>query len=464
LTSNVGLYTAPFCPLNRPGANHSPWERRQHPANCGNGVRFYRVLKQAGSALALLGLFATATATAQTQPQVRIDLNQAIQMALLHNHQLNADRTLIQQAQANQTTASLRPNPVFTTDALFVPFFSPNALNSSTLNNITEFDAGVAYTIERGHKRQARMHAARDQTTLTTTQVADEERVLTFNVAQQFIQVLLAKSTLQFAQRDLQSFQNTLNISQEQYKAGQISEGDYLKTKLQLLQFQTDVSATKVQLVQALHDLRQLIGFNALPANYDVIGKFSYASSNYNLQDLEAQALQRRRDLLAAKQGVTAAQSQYALARANGKRNLTAQMNYTHVSALNNASLFATIEIPVFDRNQGEIARTHYAITQSQEVQQAVGDQVMTDVQNAYAALQTNSQVVQLYDSGYLKEAQESRDISEYAYRRGAASLLDFLDAERSYRSTQLAYRQALAAYMVALEQLKEAVGARHLR
>ena len=69
----------------------------------------------------------------------------------------------------------------------------------------------------------------------------------------------------------------------------------------------------------------------------------------------------------------------------------------------------------------------------------------------------------QLYRSGYLDAAKESRDISEYAYKRGAASLLDFLDAERSYRSTQLAYLQSLASYQIALEQLREAVGTRNL-
>ncbi len=57
----------------------------------------------------------------------------------------------------------------------------------------------------------------------------------------------------------------------------------------------------------------------------------------------------------------------------------------------------------------------------------------------------------------------QSRDISEYAYRRGAASLIDFLDAERTYRANQLAYRQALASYMLALEQLRDAVGTRTL-
>jgi cobalt-zinc-cadmium efflux system outer membrane protein len=87
----------------------------------------------------------------------------------------------------------------------------------------------------------------------------------------------------------------------------------------------------------------------------------------------------------------------------------------------------------------------------------------MTDVANAYQGVEVNAQVVELYTSGYLKQAEDSRDISGYAYKRGAASLLDFLDAERSYRATQLAYRQALATYMVSIETLRQAVGTRNL-
>ncbi len=413
--------------------------------------------------LPLTLLLLAQSGVAQSSPAVRIDLGQAIQLALSHNHAVLAQQTLISQSRAEEITASLRPNPVFLTDALFIPLFSPSSLNAGVLDNISEFDAGVSYTIERGHKRQARVRAARDQTTVTTTQLTDAQRVLTFNVAQQFISVLLAKSTLQFTQQDLASFQDTTNISAAQYKAGDISEGDFLKTKLQLLQFQTDVSSAQVTLIQALAGLRQLMGYDAVPANYDVIGELNYIPVQLSLMDLEANALRLRPDLLAAKQGITAADSQYGLARANGKRDLTLQANYTHVSLLNSASLFGSIEIPIFDRNQGEIARTHYAITQSQETEEATQDQVLTDVKDAYASVQTNGQVVQLYRSGYLNESQQSRDISEYAYRRGAASLLDFLDAERSYRATELAYRQALAAYMTSIEQLKEAVGTRTL-
>jgi cobalt-zinc-cadmium efflux system outer membrane protein len=171
--------------------------------------------------------------------------------------------------------------------------------------------------------------------------------------------------------------------------------------------------------------------------------------------------MQQRPDLLAARLGVTAAQSQVSLAQANGKKDVTVQVNYTHVAEMSTASIFGNIQLPLFDRNQGEIARTRYALAQSQELASEQSSIALTDVANAYAAVRANDDVVNLYQSGYLKQARDSRDISQYGYQHGAASLLDFLDAERSYRATELAYRQALASYMVALEQLRQAVGTR---
>jgi cobalt-zinc-cadmium efflux system outer membrane protein len=399
----------------------------------------------------------------QAPPLSRVDLEQAIQLAIKHNHALKAAENTVQQSEAEEITAAIRPNPVFTYDDLYIPIFSPSQLNSSTLDNITEFDLGFTYTFERGHKRQARINAAKDATAVTRSQVKDNERSLTFNVAQQFVNVLLAKADLDFANQDLASFQQTVDLSTHQYKAGAISEGDLLKIKLQLLQFQTDVSAAKLALVQSLLGLRQLLGFESVPAEYDVIGDLAYAPLHGNQEDLQSLALKQRPDLLAAQLGVAASQSQYQLAKANRARSLSTTFDYTHVSALNNAGFTVNMEIPIYDRNQGEIARTHYAITQANELQSAATETVMTDVANAYQTMKVNDQIIQLYKSGYLQQAQDSRDISEYAYKRGAASLLDFLDAERSFRATQLAYRQSLANYMLAVEQVKEAVGTRNL-
>jgi cobalt-zinc-cadmium efflux system outer membrane protein len=419
--------------------------------------RYLRIFALA--AIFLLPLVGAVTA----QNTTLISLDQAIDLALAHNHSIKATRILILQNQAQEITANLRPNPTLAADSQFVPFFSPQDFSGENLDETQQFDIGIGYLFERGHKRQRRLQAARDQTAVTRAQVTDAERTLAFNVGQQFISVLLAESALQFALQDLKDFQQTVDISEAQLKAGYIAEGDYLKIKLQLLQFQTDVSSARLAKVQALVGLRQFLGYNAVPADYDVIGDLAYQALKASVEDLQMKAMRDRPDFRAAELGITAAQSQILLAKANAKVDVNGTYDFTHVSGENTASIFANFELPIFNRNQGEIARTGYALSQAQEQEQAASDTVLSDVANAYEAVKSNDEVVQLYTSGYLKQAQDSRDISEYAYKRGAASLLDFLDAERSYRSVQLAYRQALAAYMTALEQLKEAVGTRNL-
>src|SRR5271156_5851882 len=404
-----------------------------------------------------------AQALAQKPGAVTISLDDAIQMALRHNHNLLAARTTIQQSEAEEITANLRPNPVILSDWQFLPVFQPSQFSANYLDNVAQFDLGVSYLFERGKKRQHRLRAARDQTAVTRSQVADNERSLAFSVATLFVNVELAESTLALATQDLKSFQNTVDISEARYHAGDIGEGDLLKIKLQMLQFQTDVSGAQLAKVQGLSDLRQLLGYESIAPDYDVAGVFAYQPIKGNVDDFQAKALQSRPDLRAAQQGVTAADSQHALQQAIGKRDVTAAIDYTHLSYLNDVSLFGQMQMPIFDRNQGEIARAAFAITQAQEPERFANGQVLTDVRDAFENLRTNDQVVGLYRSGYLDEAQQSRDISEYAYRHGAASLLDFLDAERSYRSIQLAYRQALASYLLALEQLRQAVGTRSL-
>jgi cobalt-zinc-cadmium efflux system outer membrane protein len=415
------------------------------------------------AAVCVGGAAGAPSALAQTQGAVRITLDDAIQMALAHNHNLKAARTTIQQSEALEITANLRPNPVLGADAQFLPIFQPDKFSEDYMNTSAQFDLGLSYLFERGRKRQHRLQAARDVTAETRSVVADNERTLEFLVASQFFNVQLAESTLELSQQDLKSFQSTVDISEARYKAGDIGEGDLLKIRLQLLQFQTDVSQAQLAKVQALAGLRQLVGYESVAADFDVAGDFDYKAVTLKLEDLQAKAIAERPDLRAARQAVTAANSLYELAKANGKRDVTATANYTHTADVSTASFFGSIQLPIFDRNQGEIARTRYAITQAQELAAAASDQVITDVLNAYEGVRTNDQVVTLYRSGYLSQARESRDISEYAYKRGAASLLDFLDAERSYRATQLAYRQSLASYLLAVEQLREAVGTRRL-
>jgi len=418
------------------------------------------------SALAIVACQLAALPAAFAQNAVKITLDQAIQMAIEHNHLLQAARTTILQNQAAEITAGLRPNPSLFVDWEYLPLFShpQGETIAEYLQASTEGDIGLSYLIERGHKRERRLEAAKSTTAVTRAQVADSERALAYQVGALFINAQLAQSTLELAEMDLQSFQKTVEIAGTQFRDGGISENDQLKIKLQLVQFESDVQQAVLNKAQALSDLRQQLGYESVPAWYDVTGEFAYRPLAVSLEQLQAKALQNRPDLHAAELGVNAANSQYALAKANGKQDPTLSFNYSHANGISGATWSFNIPLAIFDRNQGNIAQTRIAIRQAEETKKAAGGQVLTDVRDAYEAYRANARIAQLYAAGYLDVAQRSRDISEYAYRRGALALLDFLDAERSYRATQLAYRQAVAAYLAALEQLRQAVGTRDLQ
>lgn len=398
-----------------------------------------------------------------TSGPVKITLDDAIQLALKHNHALQAARTTILQNQALEMQANMRPNPTVFGDWEYLPFFTPSAWSGAYLQESTEADLGISYLFERGKKRQHRLQAAQDVTAQSRSLVADNERTLTFNVASQFFNVQLAESTLELATKDVESFRKTVEISEYQYKIGSMSEGDFLMIKLQLLQYETDYQQAILGKDQGLDDLRNSLGYESVPPDYDVAGPFEYQPVKGNLEDLQMKALQNRPDLRAAQQGVTAATSQWELQKAEGKQDVTGQVNYSHVNNLNALSFYVSVPLPIFDRNQGNIAQARYAITQTQEQEKGSVDQVMTDVHDAYVGLKENDAIVSLYETGYLAAAVRDRDIEEFAYQHGGASLLDWLNAERTYRATELAYRQALASYLTAAEQLREAVGVRNL-
>jgi cobalt-zinc-cadmium efflux system outer membrane protein len=410
----------------------------------------------------ICGLFAVTTAWCQGPTKITLD--QALQMALEHNHALKGARTTILQNEAQEITANLRPNPVLSGDALYFPFTHPGQYGADDyLNQTAQFDLGVSYTWERGGKRHRRLQAAKDATSVTKSTVSDNERALKFNTASQFINVLLAQANLDLALEDLKSFQKTVETSETRFKAGDISKDDYLKIRIQMLPFQNDVNAARLAKAQALVALRELLGYESVPPDYDVEGALDYKPLKASKEGLLALALKERPDLLAAQLGITAAESLHDLAKANSQQDLTTTLNFTHVAGNTTAGVLFSFPLGIFNRNQGEIARTKQAVYQSQELFSSAKETVIGDVSSAFDGVRSNDEAVSLYRSGYLDNAKESRDIEEFAYKQGSASLLDFLDAERSYRATQIAYRQALASYMLALEQLREAVGVRRL-
>lgn len=442
----------------------APWALAQQAPSLPDAPGAHRVLTAQVQTPPPMPPVPQAPAAPKALPQA-ITLEQALELAKQNNPTLRANETLVLQNKAQEITANLRPNPILGLDAQYLPLFAPDLFTDTNYwNDQTQYDVGIGYLFERGKKRQHRLDAAKTATAVTEAQVSDAQRTTLANAAQLFIAALLAKSNLEFAEGLRDSYKKTVSLSQERFNAGAMSRNDLLKIQLQQLQFESDVNAARLALVQALASLRQFLGFDSVPANYDVVGKLAYEPVPLRLEDVQARALAVRPDLQAAQRAVIASESQVGLAKANGKVDFNLTFDYTHLNQNNLGAFYFNIPLPIFNKNQGEIARTQYVVTQSQFQQKAAEQQVLTDVRNAYEGLRSSEQVVQLYDQGYLDQATQSLEITRFSYEHGAASLLDFLDAERSYRSTQLSYRQALATYMTSLEQLRQAVGSRELQ
>ena len=419
-----------------------------------------RCLRQGAVALSVVCLWPAARAAAQApSPVASLTMPQAIDLALARNQAMRAKRLDVDAAKADELTASLKPNISFSSGNADLPVFTPSQFTADFLKNGATYSQAFSYLFERRGKRKNRMLTAADATDVAANTVTDAERQLRLQTAQAFIDVLLAKSTLELAQQNLASFSNVVDISRQRLTAGDLSQNDFYKVSLQRLQFEQDVSAAEVQLVLSKVQLRQLVGYDTVTEDFDVAGELAYQPSTVTLDELRAQALASRPDLQAAQSGLTLAQHTMALEQSNAKRDVTGEIEYDRDGPLNAIGLGFAIDLPIHDRNQGNIAHAAVGARQAEETVSAARVTVLGDVDGAYAAFQANAKIVSLFQSGYLDQAQQSLDISRYIYQRGAGSLLDLLDAERTYRSTQVGFRQALAAYMSSVQQINFVVG-----
>ena len=374
------------------------------------------------------------------------------------NPTLRAQAQSIESSRADEITASLRPNPTLQNDT-----------TSATLGIYQEF--------EIGGKRRARIESARLATAIVRTDSDDTRRTLLFNLRQAFVAALLAKSDLVFARENLANYQKVLDLNQLRLKQGDIARADFVKVQLQMLQFQTDLDDATLALKTAKASVRSLVGPSNLPTEFDIEGDLRATPLEKSLAELQQLALSNRPDLKSAESGREKAAADLRVAKAMRWPNPTIGTSFLHTgneiggpnwfepfypkgSVSNAMGLgIASISIPISNRNQGEVARTTSEQLRADFLAQAARNQVLQDVETAFAAFESSHERVRFYEQTYLNLAKESLDIQDFSFRKGAASILDFLDAERTYRSTQLAYRQQLADYLTNLALLEAAVG-----
>jgi cobalt-zinc-cadmium efflux system outer membrane protein len=379
------------------------------------------------------------------------------------NPTLQALKIGIDENKAQEITAYLRPNPDFTlaTDgtqiAPYQGVWRPFAG--------TQVSTTGSYLHERRHKRELRLESAQKGTVVATSQMADQERTLLFNLRTAFVQALQQKAVLALARDNLSYYDRLLGISRDRFNAGDIARVDFDRLELQRVQYESDVQTADTNLRTAKIQLLMLLNDRTPVDQFDVTGPFDFTDQVMPLDEFRRVALETRPDLKAAMQSIDKAETDHRLAMANGSTDPTFSAWLTHNPSFNNPfdnnTLGASVSIPlrIFDHNQGEKLRTQEDIVRNQRLREANEAQVYSDVDSAYTTLNSNLNLLRPYKARYIQQAVQVRETISFAYQNGGASLLDFLQAQQEYRTTQLSYLNLIGSYLTAASQLNLAVG-----
>jgi cobalt-zinc-cadmium efflux system outer membrane protein len=296
---------------------------------------------------------------------------------------------------------------------------------------------------------------------MATSEQADMQRNLLFNLRDAFVRVLQAKAIVGVARENLEYYDRLLSINRDRFTAGAIAHVDLQRLELQRVQFVSDLATAQVNLRTAKIDLQALLRDRTPVDEFDVSEQFDYSEPVTSLEDLRAAALRNRPDLKEAEQAVVKARTDHDLAVANGSSDPTFGFDVSHQPHPLNSYVGFSVTFPlrIFDKNQGEKLRTNLDIGRTQKLRDAAEVAALHDVDAAYATLRNTLDLLRPYRSQYLKEAEEVRATISFSYEHGAASLIDFLDAQKEYRSTQLSYLNLVGAYMSVANQVNFAVG-----
>ncbi len=407
-------------------------------------------------ALAVAHAAAQTGATAYTWDQIRAKFE-------ADNPTLQADETNVQETRAEEITADLRPNPQFglTVDGTQI---APNDGIWQPLAG-TFVVPSISYLHERDHKRELRLQSAQQGTQIAGSQHSDLERSMLFTLRTAFVETLEAKAIVNLSQQELKYYDHIIAISRERYQKGDLAKIDFERIELQRVQYESDLKTAQVNLRTAKIQLLELLDEHAPINQFDVQGPFDFSDQLQPLDFFHQIAFNNRPDLRAALQSVQQAATNHKLAIANGSTDPTIGAWYTYnASTANpyaNQTLGFSVNIPlrIFDRNQGEKARTQLDILRNQQLADAARAQVLSDVDSAYAQVNGNLVLLRPYRARYLGEALDVRETVTYAWQHGGASLMDFLNAQSDYRNVQIAYLQLVGAYLTAAAQLNMAVG-----
>lgn len=377
-----------------------------------------------------------------------LSVEDAVQEAVGANLDLIAEKQNVPIAKAREIQAALRPNPTLSFNWDYLDWLR-RGLSVENSAGPSEWAPQFNYIWETAGKRSKRIAVAQLATSAAELRLADSIRQLTLSVRQACVEFLLARDNLTLARQNLQVFDGILQVNEAKVKAGDLAGVELIRTRVAKQQLETAMAQAQLRLQTARNNVQQLLGRKTKDPNFDLSGNLAETvGGQVSLDELKESALSTRPDLLALRKDRERGAADTRLQTAMARPDLTTGLLYHNQYGYSNGrtfGVFLSTELPIYERNQGEIARAQRETRQSELRATAMETSISTEVENAWQQLMTARNLMERIRSSLLAEARQVRDITEFSYRRGEASLLEFLDAQRAYNDAMQSYNDARA-------------------
>ena len=380
-----------------------------------------------------------------------LTLDQVLAEAKERNLALLVEKLDISVAEARIMQARLRPNPVFSGYASYLPWLGTSYNTNANTGGPTEYQGRIDFLLERSGKRQSRVAVAEGDRLIQQLQLIDATRQLVFNVQSAFTDVLLAKESLALANASLEAFNRIVTINRARVSAGDLSRVELIRSEVAALQFSNQVRQAEMRLRLSRNRLQALMGRTSFSPAFEITGEMRRAPLTPVREDLLAAAIASRPDLEALRSEQQRSAANLRLQLANAKVDYTVgvsaqrQIGINPLVGGNSVGVYVSVPLPVFNKNQGEIERAR----QEQErirtrIRQLEAD-IRVEVENALEQSTTAQSLLAKIESDMLERARQTREITDFSYRRGEATLVELLDAQRAYNETMQSYQEARA-------------------
>ena len=384
-----------------------------------------------------------------------LTLDEAMAQFLSQNLDLLMAQYGVESAKGLEVTARLFPNPTLSMDGT-------GSLTRGT-NKVGALNTRVDQLFELAGKRGYRQESARFGTLSAEAAFADAVRTLGFSVKEVFYKVLLARRKLDLARDNSTRFAEILKINTIRFQKGAIAEADLIKLRVQFVDFQTQVITATQELFASQNTLKGLLVVRP-HVELALKGELEYKQRTLELDVLKTDGLTTRPDVVAKDRTLSQKSSELKLARALRVPDITIGGDFViqgpqGPNTEHQAGIGLSVPLPLFNRNQGGILQAEAGLKAAQSDFDKTRLQVEIDVENAYRDFTQTEMLVKAYRGGVLDDARTSREIAEKAYARGGMTILDLLDAFRTFNATMQGYLDALFAYQRSLLEIDAAVG-----